>query len=165
MEKNLLDHISTFLSTRKMLFLKQIVTGSEKWIHYNNVEKKRWGRQGKWTTTNHTPKASLHPKNVMCVWWDLKRVLLRVPSRKSNDSFQQVLLPVRTIKSRTWRKASRIIQQSTYNLNVSWWPGKNCYILAGKFWFICCIHQTWHLWVSIYFSLYKIFLMEKLSIP
>ena len=46
-----------------------------------------------------------------------------------------------------------------------WWPGKNCYSLAGKFWFICCIHETLHLRISIYFGLYKIILMEKISIP
>ena len=46
-----------------------------------------------------------------------------------------------------------------------WWLGKNCYSLAGKFWFIHCIHQTFHLQISIYSSLYKILLMEKTSIP
>ena len=37
--------------------------------------------------------------------------------------------------------------------------------LAGKFWFICCIHQTTHLRISIYFGVYKILLMKKISIP
>ena len=46
-----------------------------------------------------------------------------------------------------------------------WWPGKKCYSLAGKFWLICCIHQTVHHWISIYFRLYKILLMEKIAIP
>ena len=39
------------------------------------------------------------------------------------------------------------------------------YSLAGKFWFICCDHKTLHLWVSIYFGLYKILLVEKISVP
>ena len=48
-EKNLLDHISAWDSLLKrnenVLFLKQIVTGDEKWILYNNVEWKRpWGK-------------------------------------------------------------------------------------------------------------------------
>ena len=48
-EKNLLDHISTCDSLLKCKengpFLKQIVTGDEKWIPYNNVEQKRsWGK-------------------------------------------------------------------------------------------------------------------------
>ena len=47
-EKNLLDRISTCDSLLKrnenVPFLKQIVTGDEKWILYNNVEWKRsWG--------------------------------------------------------------------------------------------------------------------------
>ena len=42
-----------------------------------------------------------------------------------------------------------------------WWLGKNCHSLAGKFWFICCIKQTLHLWMSIYFGLCKILLKEK----
>ena len=45
-EKNLLDRISTCDSLLKhyenVPFLKQIVTGYEKWILYNNVERKRW---------------------------------------------------------------------------------------------------------------------------
>ena len=46
-----------------------------------------------------------------------------------------------------------------------WWLGKNCYSLTGKFWSTHCIHQPLHLWVSIYFGLYKILLMEKISVP
>ena len=58
-----------------VLFLKQIVTGDEKWILYNNVERKRSsGKQNEPPPT--TPKPSLHPKKVMlCIWWDWKRVL------------------------------------------------------------------------------------------
>ena len=51
------------------------MTGDEKWILYNKVERKRlWGRQNEPPPT--TPKASLHPKKVMlCTWWDWKGVL------------------------------------------------------------------------------------------
>ena len=38
---------------------------------------------------------------------------------------------------------------------------QNCYSLAETFWFICHIHQTLYLWMSIYFGLYKILLMGK----
>ena len=46
-------------------------------------------------------------------------------------------------------------------------PSRNCHSLAGKFSFIHRIHQTLHLQVTIYFSLYKILLMgkKKNSIP
>ena len=67
-QKKNLDHISTSDSLSKcnenILFLKQIVMGSEKWVLYNNVEWKRlWDKWNEPSPT--TPKASLHPKKVM----------------------------------------------------------------------------------------------------
>ena len=50
------------------------MTGDEKWILYNSVERKRlWGKRNEPPPT--TPKAGLHPKKVMCIWWDWKGVL------------------------------------------------------------------------------------------
>ena len=50
------------------------MTGSEKWILYNNVEQKRsWGKRNEPPPT--TPKTGLHPKKVMCIWWAWKGVL------------------------------------------------------------------------------------------
>ena len=78
-EKNLLDHISACDSLLKrnenIPFVKQVVTGDEKLILYNNVERKRlWGKRNEPPLT--TPKAGLHPKKVMlCIWWDWKGVL------------------------------------------------------------------------------------------
>ena len=78
-EKTILTHISACDSLLKcndnVLFLKQIVTGDEKWILYNNVKWKRsWGKQNEPPPT--TPKAGLHPKKVMlCIWWDCKGVI------------------------------------------------------------------------------------------
>ena len=46
-----------------------------------------------------------------------------------------------------------------------WWPGKSCYSLDGKFWFIHWNPQTLHLQVATYFGVYKILLMEEISIP
>ena len=70
-------------------------------------------------------------------------------------------------------KASGISQQKIHNLSIRimqdhmflWYPGKNCYSLAGKFGFISHIHQILYLQISIYFDLYRILLMEKYSIP
>ena len=69
--KNLLDCISACDSLLKrnenVPFLKQIVTGNEKWMLYNNMEQK--GSLGKLNEPPPTtPKASLHPKKViLCI--------------------------------------------------------------------------------------------------
>ena len=70
-KKNLLDHISACNSPLKhnenVSFLKQIVTGDEKWILYNNVEWKRsWGKRKEPPPT--TPKAGIHPEKLICVY-------------------------------------------------------------------------------------------------
>ena len=88
-KENLLDQISTCDSQLKrsenVPFLKQIMTGDEKCILYNNVEQKRsWS---KWNEPSPTTSvAALHPKKVMlCIWWDQKGVLyLWAPSGQPN---------------------------------------------------------------------------------
>ena len=77
-KKTFPDHISTCDSLLKrnenVLFLKQIVMGDEKWILYNKVEwKKVWGKRNE--PPPITPKAGLHPKKMMCIWWDWKDIL------------------------------------------------------------------------------------------
>jgi len=73
-EKNVMDLISICNSLYKRNeetpFLKQVVTGDEKQIIYNNVERKRsWGKRNE--SPLATPKAGLHPKKIMlCIWWD-----------------------------------------------------------------------------------------------
>lgn len=78
-EKNLMDRISIcdslYKRNEETPFLKQLVTGDEKWIIYKNVERnKSWGKRDEPPLA--TPKAGLHPKKVMlCVWWDWKGIL------------------------------------------------------------------------------------------
>ena len=91
-EKNLLDRISTCNSLLKhnenVPFLKQIVTGDEKCIMYNNVGWTRsWGKRNEPPPT--TPKAGLHPEKVMlCIWRNRKGVL-----------YYELLLEKQTINS------------------------------------------------------------------
>ena len=79
MKKTFLTSISAcnslLKSNENVPFLKQIVTGDEKWVLYNNEERKRsWGKRNEPPPTK--PKAGLHPKKVMvCIWWDWKGVL------------------------------------------------------------------------------------------
>ena len=63
------------------------MTGDEKWILYNNVEQERsWGKWNEPPPT--TTKAGLHPKKVMCIWWNWKGVL-----------YYELLLENKTINS------------------------------------------------------------------
>jgi len=69
-EKNLMDRVSIcdslYKRNEETSFLKQVVTGDEKWIIYNNVEQKRsWGKRNK--SLLATPKAGLHPKKLCSI--------------------------------------------------------------------------------------------------
>jgi len=91
-EKNRIDRISIsdLLYKRNEYdpFLKRIITGDEKWIIYNNVERKRsWSKRGEPPST--TPKAGLHPKKVMlCIWWNWKGIVYYelLPNNETIDS-------------------------------------------------------------------------------
>jgi histone-lysine N-methyltransferase SETMAR len=56
--------------------LKRLITGDEKWIVYNNVERRRsWTKRGEPAKT--IPKAEIHQKKVMLsLWWDYKGIVL-----------------------------------------------------------------------------------------
>lgn len=69
-------------------FLSRIVTGDEKWVLYENVDRQRsWGPRGEPPPT--TPKAGLHPRKVLLsIWWDRKGVIYYelLPEGKTIDS-------------------------------------------------------------------------------
>ena len=176
-KKNLLDHISACDSLLKrnenVPFLKQIVTGDEKWLLYNNVERKRsWGKWNEPPPT--TPKAGLHPKKVMvCIWWDWKGVLYyqlllenqTINSNKYRSQLDQLKAALDKKRPELVNRKRIIFHQDNARQHVSLRTRFLCYSLAGKFWFTRRIHQTLHLRSSIDFCLYKILLMEKISIP
>ena len=80
-DKNKTDRVNIAASLLSRLnidpFLDRIVTGDEKWILYDNVQRKRqWVDFG--DTAKPTSKQSLYPKKVMlCIWWDRKGVVYR----------------------------------------------------------------------------------------
>ena len=50
-------------------FLHRIVTGDEKWIHYDNPKRRKsWGKPGHASTS--TAKTNIHGSKLMlCIWW------------------------------------------------------------------------------------------------
>ena len=56
-------------------FLERIVTGDEKWVLYNDTQRKR-----QWLDRNQSPqpvpKQGLHPRKIMlCLWWDMRGLI------------------------------------------------------------------------------------------
>ncbi|GFX18383.1 HTH_48 domain-containing protein [Trichonephila clavipes] len=62
-------------------FLKQVVTEDETGIAYNKVERKNFRKKS-------SPKASLHPKDMLDVWCNWKRILYyeRLPNIETINS-------------------------------------------------------------------------------
>ena len=89
-EKNLLERISAcnslFKRNENILFLKQIVTGDEKWIFYSNVGMEEIVGQVEWTNTSHTKGRSSSKKGDFVYMVGLEgSSLLRAPSGKPNN--------------------------------------------------------------------------------
>ena len=119
--------------------------------------------QAKWITTNHTKCQSSPKEDVEMVRLEQSPSLWAL-SRKPNNSFQQVGQLKAALDEKCPIENIIFHQNNTRHMFLSW-PGKNCYSLAGKFQLIHHIEQTLQLLITIYFSLYKILLMEKISTP
>ena len=55
----------------EILFLKQIITGDEKYMVYDKVAQIRiWCHAS--NSPQCTPKVNIHPRKVMlCIWWNI----------------------------------------------------------------------------------------------
>ena len=78
-QRNLIDRISiseTLLKRNEIdPFLKQIITGDEKWVKYKNIVRKRsWSKRGESPQTTSKPRLRAN-KVMLCVWWDWKGVV------------------------------------------------------------------------------------------
>lgn len=77
-------------------FLHRIITGDEKWIHYDNPKRKKsWGPVGHKSTS--TAKPNIHGSKLMlCIWWDQQGVvyyeLLQSNERITGERYQQQLM-------------------------------------------------------------------------
>ena len=101
--------------------------------------------------------------SIMSSFWKTKRLI--PTSIAPNETNWKQHSTTRRKVSRISQKKRIIFHQDNTRPHVSLMTRQNCYSLAGKFWFIRCIHQTLHLRISIYVGLYKMLLMEKNSIP
>jgi histone-lysine N-methyltransferase SETMAR len=78
-EKNSMDHVTTHTSLLGRMenqnFSDRLVIGNEKWILYNNVQRKcSWAECGQ--PSLPAAETGIHPKKVMlCIWWNLKGIL------------------------------------------------------------------------------------------
>ncbi|UYV66432.1 hypothetical protein LAZ67_4001656 [Cordylochernes scorpioides] len=81
---------------RKGFFLHRIVTGDEKWIHYDNPKRRKsWVKPGHASTS--TAKPNIHGKKLMlCIWWDQLGViyyeLLQPNETITGERYQQQLM-------------------------------------------------------------------------
>lgn len=73
-------------------FLHRIVTGDEKWIHYDNPKRRRsWGKPGHASTSSAKP--NIHgSKLLLCIWWDQQGVI-----------YYELLKPNETITGERYR--------------------------------------------------------------
>ncbi|GBP22764.1 Mariner Mos1 transposase [Eumeta japonica] len=62
---------------KRKCFLHRIVTGNEKWIHYNNSKhRKSWGKPGHASTSSAKP--NIHGSKHLCIWWDQQHIASEV---------------------------------------------------------------------------------------
>ena len=76
-------------------FLHRIVTGDEKWIHYDHPKRRKlWGNPGNASTS--TNKSNIHGKKLMlCIWWDQPGVV-----------YYELLQPNETITAERYQQQS-----------------------------------------------------------
>ena len=127
--------------------------------------------QVKWTISNHTKVWSSSKKVMLCIWWDWKGVLyyehlLENQRINSNKYCSQLHLLKAALKKKHPRLVNRkyiIFHQDTTSLHASLMTRQNLTIWLGSS-DSSTVFTTLYLWISIYFSLCKILLMEKISV-
>ena len=126
--------------------------------------------QVKWTT--HQPPQK--PIFIQSWWCCMCGGVERESSIVSSFWKTKRWIPTSTAPGWTnWKQRSRVSQQKMGIIlhqdntrpDVSLMTRQKLFnTLAEKFWFICQIHQTLYLWMSVYFDLYEIILVEKTSV-
>ena len=178
-DKNFLDHIShaiLYLNVKKKKKNSIFKADCDKQRKVDTVQYVE--QKSSWDKWNEPPPTTQRlvfiQRRWCCACSGIGRESSIMTSLWKTKQSQQVLLPIKSTESSIWQKHPELVnrkhiifhQDKYTRLHISLMTGKNCYSLAGKSYFICHIHQTLHLWVSTYFSLYKFLLMGgKKSIP
>ena len=96
---------------KKKSFLHRIVTGDEKWIHYDNAKcKKSYVKPGQ--PARSTAKPNIHGAKVMlCIWWDQKGVLyyelLKLGKTINGERYRTQLIRLKPKNARNMRPDTR----------------------------------------------------------
>ena len=78
------------------MFLHRIVTGDEKWIHYDDPKRRKsWGHRKSWgyASTSST-KPNIEPngsKLLLCIWWD-HQVIICYELLKTNETITEIAI-------------------------------------------------------------------------
>lgn len=90
-------------------FLHRIVTGDEKWIHYDNPKRKKaWVKPGEPGPSQ--PKRDIHSDKVMlCIWWDMKGVI-----------YHELLKPSETITGDVYRRQLMRLKRAIEEKRPEW---------------------------------------------
>ena len=124
--------------------------------------KRSWGKRNKPSPT--IPKADLHPRRWFCIYGEIGRESSIMSSfRKTKWFNSNRYYSHETKKQHFKKKHSELVNRKLIIFHQdnarwhAWWLNKSCYSLAEKFWFICRIHQTLHLWMSHLFCFFVLF--------
>ena len=90
---------------KRKAFLHRIVTGNEKWIHYDNPKRRKsWGKPGHALTSSAKP--NIHcSKLLLCISWDRQGViyyeLLKTNDTITRDRYRLQLMLESILKRKT----------------------------------------------------------------
>lgn len=89
--------------------MHRIVTGDEKWVHYDNPKRKKaWVKPGEPGPSQ--PKRNIHDSKVMlCIWWDQKGVI-----------YYELLKPSETITGELYRLQLIRLKQALIEKRPEW---------------------------------------------
>ena len=164
-----LDHISVYNSVLKH---SENVPLHNKfwWVMKNRYCKMMWnGRDYGLTTT----KAGLHPKNMVHIWWDWKRLLYHglllgnqmINPIKYFPKLGQIKAALDENHLELVNRKCIIFHQDNEDPLLLWWPTKSVTAWLGSSESSAVFTRHYTFGFSIYFGLYKILLMEEISIP